>query len=510
MKIKKYLICLVLFCLSLQVNAQITITKDEFPVAGNSFAVAIDSTFALDTLYQSYIDTSSADSMFWDFRGLFSAYIDSFAYLDPTTTPFGPDFPSADMATWIEFFGLNMYAYTRTDTSTGVWGVGANMDLTSYGLRKVNFFSSDDELMMKANATYGTQVSDSGYFESTGDTFFVNEIFKTMDFDGWGTLISPLDTFQVLRMKEYRISIVTVYYNLFGFPLKLGELFRDTTTEYQYLAKGIGHPVVTVSADVDNQIRYIEFLSEIDPAPSADFYVLNTNVVVGDKITFYNASASATSWFWDLGDGTTSTIHQPENTYDSVGVYDVSLAVSNINGNDTAVKQSYITVMNTVVANFGDSVNGMQVSFTDSSLNNPITWYWEFGDSSTAFEQNPTYTFAKPDTYTVKLTVNNAVSSDVTSKTVIVDWGDAISEMDQFDKLRIYPNPSSGLFTISYDELSKIKSVSLTDITGKVIFRKEQPQLDNLEVKIGNAGVYIIKVETEHQTINKKIVITKN
>ncbi|MBL4655242.1 MAG: PKD domain-containing protein [Bacteroidia bacterium] len=505
---KKTLTILSFICLSFHINAQITITKDEFPSAGNAFAIGIDSTFALDTLYQSYIDTASADSMFWDFRGLFSAYVDSFAYLDPNTTPFGSDFPTADMVTWVEY--LNMYAYSRMDTSTGVWGVGANMDLTSYGLQKVNFFSSDDELMMKANATYGTQVSDSGYFESTGDTFFVNEIFKTMDFDGWGTLISPLDTFQVLRMKEYKISILTLYFRIFGVPIKLYEIFRDTTNEYQYLAKGIGHPVVIVSADVDNQIRYIEFLSEVDPAPSADFYVLNTNVAVGEQITFYNASASATSWLWDLGDGTTSSLHQPGHAYDSVGVYDVSLAVSNINGNDTAIKQGYITVMNTVIANFGDSVNGMQVLFTDSSLNNPFSWYWEFGDGKTAFEQNPTYTFAKPDTYTVKLTVNNAVSSDVISKTVIVDWGDAVEEISQFEYLRIYPNPSSGSFTISFDELPKIKSVTLTDITGKVVFKRNQNLFtEELTLKLQDPGIYFIRIETNQKTFNRKIVIAK-
>lgn len=50
------------------------------------------------------------------------------------------------------------------------------------------------------------------------------------------------------------------------------------------------------------------------------------------------------SWYWDFGDGQTSTERNPVHTYDSLGVYQACLTVSNINGSDTFCRTLYIGV----------------------------------------------------------------------------------------------------------------------------------------------------------------------
>ena len=59
----------------------------------------------------------------------------------------------------------------------------------------------------------------------------------------------------------------------------------------------------------------------------------------------------------------------------------------------------------------------LTVQFTDTSMlgTNPITsWSWDFDDDGTldSYEQNPTHTYAKGGTYTVKLTVSDGTLSD--------------------------------------------------------------------------------------------------
>ena len=60
----------------------------------------------------------------------------------------------------------------------------------------------------------------------------------------------------------------------------------------------------------------------------------------------------------------------------------------------------------------------LKVKFTDKSTGSPTAWKWSFGDGSALVTQyNPTYTYTKPGTYTVKETVSNAAGKDTEIKT---------------------------------------------------------------------------------------------
>src|SRR6476646_9276989 len=54
------------------------------------------------------------------------------------------------------------------------------------------------------------------------------------------------------------------------------------------------------------------------------------------------STGSPTSWSWNLGNGTTSTLQNPSTTYTTAGSYTVTLTVSNANGTDTKVITNYI------------------------------------------------------------------------------------------------------------------------------------------------------------------------
>ncbi|MCF8298294.1 MAG: PKD domain-containing protein [Saprospiraceae bacterium] len=75
------------------------------------------------------------------------------------------------------------------------------------------------------------------------------------------------------------------------------------------------------------------------------------------------------------------------------------------------------------VANFGfDLTNSPTVVFSDSTLNNPTSWSWNFDNlGSTSALQNPTYTFTSNGSYNVCLTATNSVGSDTKCKLVIIN-----------------------------------------------------------------------------------------
>ena len=54
-------------------------------------------------------------------------------------------------------------------------------------------------------------------------------------------------------------------------------------------------------------------------------------------VQFRDASTlSPTAWFWEFGDGTTSTEQNPTHTYAAAGIYTVNLTATNIIGTSTA------------------------------------------------------------------------------------------------------------------------------------------------------------------------------
>lgn len=122
------------------------------------------------------------------------------------------------------------------------------------------------------------------------------------------------------------------------------------------------------------------------------------------------------SWTWDFGDGNTASVQNPSHTYTADGTYDVQLIVENANGcRDTMLRSQYIRLTHPV-ADFALSTaivcRDVAVQFTDvSTPDTTLTnWLWDFGDGNTSTQQNPSYIYTVPGTYTVSLSITNALS----------------------------------------------------------------------------------------------------
>lgn len=68
-------------------------------------------------------------------------------------------------------------------------------------------------------------------------------------------------------------------------------------------------------------------------------------VSVSQTIQFTDTSTnSPTSWLWDFGDGTTSTLQNPTKSYATTGTRTVTLTVTNAGGSNSVTKSGYIVV----------------------------------------------------------------------------------------------------------------------------------------------------------------------
>lgn len=107
------------------------------------------------------------------------------------------------------------------------------------------------------------------------------------------------------------------------------------------------------------------------------------------------STGSPTSWLWDFGDGTTSTLQHPSHTYTEAGLKIVSLTVSDGSTTDIKTVKGYIHVQINVSFEATPSKGGnpLTVQFTDTSKGSPNEWNWDFGDGSISTAQNPTHEY---------------------------------------------------------------------------------------------------------------------
>ncbi|PCH68667.1 MAG: hypothetical protein COC01_03185 [Bacteroidetes bacterium] len=233
-----------------------------------------------------------------------------------------------------------------------------------------------------------------------------------------------------------------------------------------------------------------------------------THSVLGLTAQFTDASSNATEWKWYFGDGDSSSTQDPTHVYGAIGMYNVTLTVTNPISTDTysdSVDISYQAVS----AAFGYSANNLVVTFTDSSAY-AESWIWSFGDGSTDTTQNPTHTYATANTYSVQLVVTNPVSSDTLLKSIVVtDVG--INDHYQLAKIKVYPNPTKGQVIIDRNEYSNELRVSILNHLGQVVLEQSEVAGNRANLSIDHLedGLYFIQLIGKNGVANKKILLLK-
>lgn len=205
-------------------------------------------------------------------------------------------------------------------------------------------------------------------------------------------------------------------------------MMPDGTNKISYIAKpscftGSGAMISTIVAG--------EFLG--DP-PVADF---SSNVTSGTTpltVQFSDLSTnSPTTWSWNFGDTGTASTKNPSHTYSNSGTYTVSLTATNIYGNNTKTKTSYITVSTPVsipVASYSATPTSgtvpLTVTFTDESTNTPTSWLWYFGDGATSTSQNPTHIYTIASNLSPVLLATNSAGTNGFGRTNYIVASDPI------------------------------------------------------------------------------------
>lgn len=402
------------------------------------------------------------------------------------------------------------------------------------------------------------------------DTTWISRRVKTLTCDAWGSLNTPFGNFpDVIRIHEYVVEVDSAVATLFGSTVYQMEVYRDTMNNYMYMANGIGYPLAIVHADKNNVIKDIEYLIDTtcsvyskifgtitdstgititdgsvylyqyidDLTPfelvdsvgldSSGFYTF-INISAGQYIITAEASLNACS-------ACVPTYYGDVNYWGDAG-WIATLCI------DSILADIWLSMLSPMTGNgfcsgliqlgtgkVGDPVPGLDISI--EQVPGGIK-------ASTRSDQNGNYSFTNinqgtyrllvdypglPMDSTYQITVTGSDTSftnlnftvDTTQGEGAIYVGYPLNVREkklQRQEVKLYPNPAHEKLTIEFYNENKNAGISITDITGRIIFRQNNFAGNALTISTEKfpMGIYSVVIyESGDRITSRKISIIK-
>lgn len=232
--------------------------------------------------------------------------------------------------------------------------------------------------------------------------------------------IDAAGNFIITNCNNYTVTFqnlsigATNYYWDFGDPTSTTDFSTLPNPTYAYPDSGSYH-VLLIASKPGGCLDTANIILNLYPTLTTAFSFVADCAYT--PVSFTNLSTTTygtiTGTYWDYGDGTGEYATNPTHLYATGGNYNVTLNVSTSLGCFLGMIQT-VYVKPIPTPNFSTTTLCPQlpVVFADLTTNpTAATWQWDFGnpndpnDQST--QQNPTYTYNAPGTYTVNLNLTS-------------------------------------------------------------------------------------------------------
>lgn len=210
-------------------------------------------------------------------------------------------------------------------------------------------------------------------------------------------------------------------------------VFGDGTTSselnptHTFPAKGYYNVLLTVYNQDNNCMDYIQKTIEVGNDfvdCQADFMYLNelnSNMVY---FTDNSVGNNIVKYFWNFGNGDTSSVKNPVYQYTTAGYYDVCLTSWNADNSCSNMACKSIKVGNDTLVclpNFEyiSKYDSNIVRFNNLSIGNYVETTWDFGDGTTSNEINPIHQYTNAGIYLAKLTIKDVNAKEYSAIKII-------------------------------------------------------------------------------------------
>jgi PKD repeat protein len=201
-------------------------------------------------------------------------------------------------------------------------------------------------------------------------------------------------------------------------------------------------------SDCNNLPQVQTFTFDFQPVIIADFQICTGNTDCSAfffyenspqnplLIDFVNLSYPADdgiNWQWEFGDGSASSLQNPQHEYAAEGVYTVCLVMTDSTTGCTSVFCNEIwagEIISDCQAQFYyENTSELTVSFTNISLSgNNYVSFWDFGDGNYSAENSPSHTYEYPGTYLVCLSIYDSTTLCTSQYCELVEAGNTLPQ----------------------------------------------------------------------------------
>jgi PKD repeat protein len=276
--------------------------------------------------------------------------------------------------------------------------------------------------------------------------------------------------------------------------------------------KTISMKVVLSNTCSDEIVKVMNVGEQPRASFTADDKCVNEPIVFANKTEFKQGQIQ---YEWDFGDGFTSNKYNPMHQYNTVSskTYSVRLVANVLGGcSDTTIRA--ITVEEipnacdfTIKRNYTKGLKAFDFVPLGNTDKLTFTWLTGDGNSFQSASNGMTYLYTQNIKYCVTMSAKNEAGCECTKVKCIT----LTTDIDDLESMRVkvYPNPSNGLFNLEYDNDTKLNQVNVYDGFGKLIMSLSEDDLKTIDLTNYNSGVYFLEIITDNETVNKKITLVK-
>ena len=307
-------------------------------------------------------------------------------------------------------------------TNTGIWSGGTG-----------TFTTSDTDL----NATYSPSASEV----SSGNLFLTLTSTNNLGCAAESDVVQisfvapPFANFSFTEACLYDVSDFTDfslpgYGTLTSWEWDFGDsqTSTDQNVSHSFATSGTYPVQLIVSSSVGCSDTTTQNVNAFE-VPAASFTASSdcpNNQIIVDFVDNSTTSTDALNyWFYDFGGAGSSATQDATHLFTAQGDYDITHIVGTVNGcYDTVVQTLNVPPYPTAGFSYNTN-NGLNIGAVFNFINtstNATDYYWEFGNSSSSIDENPTNTYFSNGTYTITQYVTGALGcSDSTSLSITIN-----------------------------------------------------------------------------------------
>jgi hypothetical protein len=238
-------------------EGQITLHQSDFGTIGYT-AIQNNDTLPANTIH---VGNPSSLQQSWDFTTLHNHYQDTIYFISIDSTNYPLDFSTSDIAYWATDDG----AYNFINSSpTGIIANGQGLDSGYLSNTTPNqaVVLHPSETYLNFPTTYNSTFSGTTHFVVTIDTTFswfpftvdtardTSTTVYSSTFDAWGTVTTPLGTFNCIRQRyvEYHYDTVWIHFDTVNIWGQTNPSV-DSTLTYRWFTNNKGFALVEIDMD---------------------------------------------------------------------------------------------------------------------------------------------------------------------------------------------------------------------------------------------------------------------